>query len=331
MQRKYFVSFLAVIIIVLVLSGMVQYKWTATYVKNSLDSTQFFQIKSNTSNKELLGNVSFRCTEAFKRRHFILLDLKPGRTGNTFFQVCCLLAISARNCYTPVLDRKNNIFSRTFKPFYDLENVEMPEQKIDNSTFRAMPRVFVFQRGHIGIEDRYNWTLKFRCSGNIFIEDQEEFVRSSITLKKRYLREAGNYIKKSFSRRSTVAIHVRRTDRINFDNYEFSDFKWYKSYIEKAMKHLKADYKDLSFIFLSDDIAWCKDNFHGPHIHFSHGTSVGFDLALLALCDHVILTVGTFGRNGAWLGEHKSVIYSKYFGVPRFYNNDFFMKSWTGI
>ena len=310
---------------------MVQYKWTATCVKNTSDSTQCFQNKSNSSNKELVSYVSFRCTEAFKRRQFIILDLRPGRTGNTFFQVGCLLVISARNCYTPMLDRNNKIFSRTFKPFYDLENVEMPKQKIDNSTFRALPRIFVFQRRKFGIKDRYNWTLTDRCSGNIFIEDQEEFVRASIRLKKRYLQEAGNYIKKSFLRRSTVAIHVRRTDRINFDDYEFSDLKWYKSYIEKAMKHLKADYKDLSFVFLSDDTAWCKKNFHGAHIHFSPGTSVGFDLALVALCDHVILSVGTFGRNGAWLGEHKSVIYSKYFGIPRFYNNDFFMKSWTGI
>ena len=325
MQRKAFIAFMTVITIALVLSGMPRYKWMATYVKNILHN------KLNTSNEELLNNVSFQCTEAFKRRHYIFLDLNSGRTGNTVFKVCCLLAISARNCYTPMIDRENKRFLRTFKPFFDLRNVEMPEQKIDKSTFRALPTEFASQRRKIGIGDQYNWTLKSRCSGNSYIEDQEQFVRSSIRLKRRYLLEADKYISKFFSKRSTVAIHVRRTDRINFDSYKFSGFEWYKSFIEKAMKYLKADYKDLSFIFVSDDIAWCKENFHGPHIHFSPGTSVGFDLALLAICDHVILTVGTFGRNGAWLGEHKSVIYSKYFGIPRFYRDNFFLKSWTGI
>ena len=332
MQQRYLTTVFILIILVALFSKM-QFEWKATYlfVTKIADSTKHFLHNSNTLNKEQLTSVTPQCTEAFKRRHFIYLDFQPGRTGNAFFQVCCLLAVSARNCYTPMIHRQNRIFSRSFEPYYDLKNTAILNQTIYYSTFRVIPKSFVYYRRKFDIESQSNWTIKYRCPGNFFIEDQEEFVRSSIRLKKRYLLEAGEYIKKSFYRRSTVAIHVRRTDRINFDNYEFSDFKWYKSYIEKAMKHLKADYNDLSFIFLSDDIAWCKENFHGPHIHFSPGTSVGFDLALLALCDHVILTVGTFGRNGAWIGEHKSVIYSKYFGVPRFYNKDFFMKSWTGI
>ena len=69
--------------------------------------------------------------------------------------------------------------------------------------------------------------------------------------------------------------------------------------------------KDAIFVVVSDDIEWAKENIIGEDIFYSDDDhseeAVGTDLAIMANCNHTIMTYGTFGMWGAffckWNGD----------------------------
>ena len=149
------------------------------------------------------------------------------------------------------------------------------------------------------------------------------------------------------STRSTfIGIHVRRTDFVEIE--ETSGRLVPKArYLKKAMIYFLSRYQNVEFIVCSDDLDWCKLNetFLQPGklsaiatygIHFSPGTSPEHDLALLAQCNHTIITVGTFGWWGAWLAGGEVI----YFNHPNkegssidkdFTAEDYFWPTWIGM
>ena len=57
----------------------------------------------------------------------------------------------------------------------------------------------------------------------------------------------------------------------------------------------------------SNGIMWCKDQpyFNSEDIVFTHsGPDYITDFAILKSCDHMIMTIGSFGWWAAWLGPH---------------------------
>ncbi|XP_059088423.1 uncharacterized protein LOC131884607 isoform X1 [Tigriopus californicus] len=118
-----------------------------------------------------------------------------------------------------------------------------------------------------------------------------------------------------------VGIHSRRTDHQDFESV--TGFKTLKpSYYLHAMEMYREHFKNVIFIYISDDLQWGKthlrprtkagDLYFGGQgsPHESH--SIGFDLALMSLCNHTILSYGTFSY---WVGfmAGGSVILPKHF------------------
>jgi len=66
------------------------------------------------------------------------------------------------------------------------------------------------------------------------------------------------------------------------------------------------------------------------------GQSAGEDLALLASCDHTVITTGTFGWWAAWLANGITVYYANH---PRhgsqlssmIHHDDYYPPQWIGI
>ncbi|WAR31893.1 LOW QUALITY PROTEIN: FUT1-like protein [Mya arenaria] len=65
-----------------------------------------------------------------------------------------------------------------------------------------------------------------------------------------------------------------------------------------------------STLIISDDIKWCKISTSGPDVFYSPFQTDVLDFALMVCCDHVIVTMGTFGWWGAWLSGGITVYYS---------------------
>jgi galactoside 2-L-fucosyltransferase 1/2 len=115
--------------------------------------------------------------------------------------------------------------------------------------------------------------------------------------------------------RQRVAIHVRKLHRKSEGSFmtlpEFNGSS--QTYLhfptplffESAMAYVREKHPFAVFVVLSDDPGWCKTQEYLQHQDtyiIPTGNSAVLDLALIAECDHVILTRGTFGWWGAFLG-----------------------------
>lgn len=120
-----------------------------------------------------------------------------------------------------------------------------------------------------------------------------------------------------------VAVHVRRGDQAhlvtgttNKTGFTVPD----SSYFTRAMEHFLSRYGRVQFIVASDDLPWARENVRAPsglksdrvNVTYTAAThSPGQDLAILASCDHVIMSMGSYGWWAGWFSEG-TVIYYKY-------------------
>jgi hypothetical protein len=98
-----------------------------------------------------------------------------------------------------------------------------------------------------------------------------------------------------------VSIHVRRGDYLALqNNHPVCSHEYYDTAINY--------FDGCNFMFFSDDIGWCKENFVGPQFLFSEGFSESEDLQRMRLCDHNIIANSTFSWWGAYLNKNKSAV-----------------------
>lgn len=112
----------------------------------------------------------------------------------------------------------------------------------------------------------------------------------------------------------------------------------FADYIQRAMDVYKARYANITFIVFSNEMAWCKQNVRDERnkVVFSPFQHPGHDLAVMSQCDHMIVSVGTFGWWGGWLAGG-SVVY--FTGYPRpgseidryFVKADYYPPHWIGL
>ena len=122
-----------------------------------------------------------------------------------------------------------------------------------------------------------------------------------------YRRRGGAFLAANSARQrnaTRVGVHVRRADYAS--GYTVSPTDYFRS----AMRYFTERYRHVEFIVCSDDIRWCRNNLpaaidsgSAAQMRFSHGKSPEVDLAILARCDHVIMSVGSFGWRAAWLAN----------------------------
>jgi hypothetical protein len=108
----------------------------------------------------------------------------------------------------------------------------------------------------------------------------------------------------SQSNRSTwIGVHIRRTDFVQL-RFSSSD-----QYIFAAMRYYTSHYLNAHFIVASDDKSYCKKLFRGRSNIFitPQSFSIGDDLITLSLCQHSIITGGTFGWWSGYLANGQVV------------------------
>ncbi|CAF4998830.1 unnamed protein product, partial [Rotaria sp. Silwood1] len=116
----------------------------------------------------------------------------------------------------------------------------------------------------------------------------------------------------SLPRVTWIGVHIRRGDFLTFFNIDTST-----SYLIWAINYYRQRYINCRFLIASDDKNYAKQhlgNFSDVFItpsSFFHG----HDLAALALCEHSILTAGTYSWWAAWLAGG-NVIHDLNYPVP---------------
>ena len=131
------------------------------------------------------------------------------------------------------------------------------------------------------------------------------------------------------SDKNTVSLHIRRGDYLKLqDHHPVCDLDYYK----KALLEFNDD--EYTFVVISEDIEWCKENFDGNFIYIEGQTDYE-DLWLMSLCDNNIIANSTFSWWGAWLNQNpnKKVIAPKqWFGSALSHNtNDLYPPEWITL
>ena len=153
-------------------------------------------------------------------------------------------------------------------------------------------------------------------------------LRETFVFREKYQEEAKNFmnnlkIELNYKNPTFVSIHVRRTDHKFTFNGE-GDIT--ANYYSNAMKLARNMYEDVIFIVVSDDLDWCKDNLEEEeNLSYTNNTDsvegTGMDLALLAACNHTVVSHGTFGFWGSVLSGGDVIAPQNYIISPQLVKN----------
>lgn len=187
-----------------------------------------------------------------------------------------------------------------------------------------------------------NITIDSTCASYKYFEHVEEELRFDLTFKENILHAARRWLEqrtphkwrnKKFVR---VVIHVRRTA---FTKPHLVQQGWTRptaDYFRRSMSFFTNCLERVQFVVLSDDQAWCMKHIKATDAVYSIGHTPIVDLAIASLCDHAIITVGTYGWWAAWFANGATVTQKN---VPRngsllskdIYRTDHYKPDWIGL
>lgn len=188
------------------------------------------------------------------------------------------------------------------------------------------------------IEKKEYLIKKWLFSKIIFIDwffiNNYQYLNRKISIQKKYVWNAVEYLENINSKfEKVVFVHVRRWDYLQ--RWVLWD-KWCnlpKQYFEEQIKSLKKEYNNIAFLFLSDDIKRCKENFKWNNLFFSEN-DIWTDFAIMTLCDGAILSASSLSYFWAIHCKRTIEIYApKYFNwfkkkiwYPHDIMNDIFIR-----
>ena len=120
-----------------------------------------------------------------------------------------------------------------------------------------------------------------------------------------------------------VGVHNRRTDYGHHLQSLYGLSLLSRDYFHKAINYFSSRHDHVVFVVATDDMEWAEENLGLPGVEFighkkvldkdtdhplATEEDVGEDLALLAACNHTIISYGTFGQWAAMLAGGEVVI-----------------------
>lgn len=124
-----------------------------------------------------------------------------------------------------------------------------------------------------------------------------------------------------------TSVHVRRGDYLQKPLFHPTVSL---NYLKKSMGIVS----ETKYIFISDDIEWCKNNFYGDNIFYSDYTNEIDDLYLIMSSDNKILSNSSFSWWGDYLSKYKGITIAPkiWFGPQGPQDTeDIYNKNWTII
>ena len=273
-----------------------------------------------------------------------------GRFGNILFEFASTYGLARTTNHDPgfsagFLKHLKTVFNLSLKP------VEIPRGiKVINERFfgRFFPKRIP---GSLG--NKTNIAVNGFLQVRQYFMAYEKDLRRMLTIKPALIEKAQGMLNKTIreyfleednstkeglsefvSNATYVAIHVRVGDLLasgKNPKYRIAS----KSYIVKAMKYFKDRYSNVLFIACSDSQNWLEKRLISyPNVIILPATKdFRIHFTALTLCDHTIMTVGTFGWWAAWFAQGTTVYYNRPFkengGLYKASNqSDMFLPQW---
>ncbi|XP_076041748.1 galactoside alpha-(1,2)-fucosyltransferase 2-like isoform X2 [Oratosquilla oratoria] len=157
------------------------------------------------------------------------------------------------------------------------------------------------------------WVLRdvfideFRFSTPIIKKAQKRLVMLLARWRERMLAHLPKYTKLSDDV-TVVGVHARRTDYKKYLMNKYKGKVLNKHYFKVAFARARKMFGLTAFVVMSDDLTWCRENLmdeHGDVVVPTSNDLPQVDMALLSLCDHVIVSIGTYGTSGGLLSGGK--------------------------
>jgi galactoside 2-L-fucosyltransferase 1/2 len=273
-----------------------------------------------------------------------------GRLGNLMFKYAFLHVMSkAKNLY-PILPDDFELARYFTLSHY--ESQEQNKRRLECNTITHEP-----ERWSCSYDDKFTklpsnkkvYFLGYFQSWRYWIKHEDE-IRKIFTFNPETQEQAKEHFsdiltEMHFRDSSTdvvVGIHSRRGDYLSKPAMDYGYITPNETYYLNAMTYFKKKFPTKRVIFLaaSNDIEWLRQKLHREeNVFFLQENQPVMDMAILALCDHVIMSSGTFGWWAGWMAQGIVVYYKHIFTPKSSFSNafrggdisDFIYPGWVGL
>ncbi|XP_069490141.1 galactoside alpha-(1,2)-fucosyltransferase 2-like [Ambystoma mexicanum] len=262
-----------------------------------------------------------------------------GRLGNQMCDYASLYALAKLNGHQAYILPKMFDF---LAPLFKITLPLLPNQVAQNIHWINYPLDMSMHDQHKQIEGKYIKFGGYPFSYKYYDDFRDE-IRKEFTFHEFIRKEAQDYLFKVKSSRKNVTfigVHVRRGDIAAHITRRWRGVIADKAYMDKAIGYFRKKYHEPVFVVVSNDMQWCKENINASNgdVYFSGDgieSSPQKDFALLAHCNHSIMTVGTFGIWSSFLAGGETV-YLANFSLPgsktqTYPSDQMYRPEWIGV
>ncbi|XP_072418170.1 galactoside alpha-(1,2)-fucosyltransferase 2-like [Chiloscyllium punctatum] len=296
------------------------------------------QITTNLSN--CLKNEDYESFKAIRSSKGMWTITPSGRFGNLMGQYATLFALARLNkkqayIFPNMANSLSQVFKLTLPMLHQEAKTQIPWQNYHIADW--------MDEKYKNILGDYIKLTGYPSSWTFYHHIREEILREFSFHE--YVTEKVNfYLTKITAQRQNVTfvgVHVRRGDYVHVMPKIWKGVLADRNYLEKAMAYFRNKYKEVIFIVTSNGLDWCHKNINtsnGDVFFLGDGNEAKpqTDFAILAHCNHTIMTIGTFGFWAAYLAGG-DVIYLTNFTLPDspflkvFKYKAAFLPEWIGI
>ncbi|XP_033024279.1 galactoside 2-alpha-L-fucosyltransferase 2-like [Lacerta agilis] len=239
-----------------------------------------------------------------------------GRLGNQMGEYATLYALAKMNGHQAyIYPDMHQYLSPIFRITLPVINAEV-EKKISWKNFGLQDWM---SEDYKHIKGKYVRLTGYPCSYTFYHHIRQEILQQ-FSFHDHIKEEANQYLQELRGQRQEVTyvgVHVRRGDYVYVMSKIWKGVVADRGYLEKAMNYFREKYRNPIFVVTSNGLEWCKKNINSSRgdVYFSgdgRESSPGRDFALLAHCNHTIMTIGTFGFWAGYLAGGETVYLANY-------------------
>jgi hypothetical protein len=226
-----------------------------------------------------------------------------GGLGNQMFQYAFGFALAKRKKANLSFD--TSWFYKMDSRFFELDQLCISKNNIRQKLFLTLakiPKIGRLLAPLLGYISRKTTPSSNYFEG--FFQDEKHFADCRDEIRKEFqFRE-----KLQAFEGNAVAVHIRRGDYVHPKSPFLVCTPFY---YEKAISYIQSKVENPVFYVFSEDIEWCKKNvkIREPHFYIgSSGKPSSYDMQLMSLCKHNIISNSSYSWWAAWLNQNPEKI-----------------------